>query len=365
MNRTKRFIFQILFWFALWLIAWLLLSGETDFISKNTLTFIFQIVVVALLVYFMAPAFLFKKKYVLFITLSIGLITLCSFISLETILDNSPELPSSVGPKHPQQHIDGGFHPRPPRNINAPGPNPPPKFLIQFLALSVAYVFASFLETFMFAQRKEQESILNKNENLKTELKLLKSQINPHFLFNALNNIYALSAINSEKTQESISTLSDMLRYVLYECEQELVTLEKEITYIQNYIKLFSLKSSKAYPITTDFNIANKNLRIAPMLLIPFMENALKHSNIEKIVDTFIQIKINADTSGIQFQIENSTPQNPVVTDSVGGIGLENVKKRLAILYPEKHELFINETSADFKVNLNIDLNEKDKMSNS
>ena len=342
--------------------TWLLIDESYEFLYNNGVTLILQIVVIALIIYFTAPTFLFKKKYVLFIVISLGIITLFSFLSTEIIPTNTPpKLPKNGPPQLPNSGIL-----RPPPHINEkPGQKPPPRFLIKFLALSVAYVLATFLETFLFAQKKEQESISNKNERLQTELKLLKSQINPHFLFNALNNIYALSAIDSNKTQESISTLSDMLRYVLYECEQELVPIEKEIAYIENYIKLFSLKSSKKYPITTDFKIENKNLHVAPMLFIPFMENALKHSNIEKIIDTFIQIKLNANTSGVKFEIENTTPQNPIITDRVGGIGLENVKRRLAILYPNKHELIINETSSTFMVRLNIDLNEKDKMFNS
>ncbi|WP_159447555.1 sensor histidine kinase [Maribacter arcticus] len=226
------------------------------------------------------------------------------------------------------------------------------------LLIAIAYVIATLVEIFMLAQRKEEEIIINKNDALQTELKLLKSQINPHFLFNALNNIYALSAIDSGRTQKSISYLSDMLRYVLYECEQEIVPLYNEIDYIENYIKLFSLKSSKTYPITTLFSIENQDVQIVPMLLIPFLENALKHSNIEKITDTFIHIKLTASTNQIDFEIENSKPTTPVVTDAVGGIGIDNVKKRLAILYPERHKLEINETSQAFKVNLKLQLHD-------
>lgn len=338
-------------WLAVWVMAWLLTTNDMEFLQKNGLTFVFQIVVIAALIYLTAPGLLFKKKHVLFGVVSLALIALCSFIISEGFIDriDGPP-PFEEGP--PPGNRDGPLPGRP--------PFAPPQFLIHFLALSIAYILATFVETFLFAQKKEEEIIVSKNEALRTELKLLKSQINPHFLFNSLNNIYALSAIDSEKTQQSISYLSDMLRYVLYECEHELVPLEKEITYIQNYIKLFSLKSSKTYSIETDFKIANKNIKVAPMLFIPFMENALKHGNIEKITDTFIRIKIDANEHKVQFEIENSKPESPKVTDEMGGIGIENVKKRLAILYPGRHELLINETSQAFKVNLNIDLNGKD-----
>ena len=146
-----------------------------------------------------------------------------------------------------------------------------------------------------------------------------------------------------------------MLRYVLYECDQEAVPLKKEVAYIENYLKLFSLKSSKKYPITTDFNILDNTITIPPMLLIPFIENALKHSDIEKINDSFIQIKLNSDTKEISLEVENSISKNYVNKDEVGGIGLENVKKRLAILYPEKHQLTISKNDTRFKVQLNIE----------
>jgi two-component system LytT family sensor kinase len=194
---------------------------------------------------------------------------------------------------------------------------------------------------------------------LQTELKLLKSQINPHFLFNALNNIYALSVIDSNQTQQSISYLSNMLRYVLYECEEKLVPLKKEIDYINDFIKLYSLKSSKPYNITTQYTIADNNLLVAPMLFIPFVENAFKHGHIEKHGNSFISIIVNATSSLIELEIENSQPKNAINKDAVGGIGIENVKKRLSILYPEKHQLSILESSETFKIKLNLEVSEK------
>ena len=310
------------------------------FMLVNSPAFVFQILLLGGLIYFASPRLLIKKKYLYFGLVSVLAVLFCAFISSEMAPPppRAQELPST---------IDLGRAPI----------RTPTRFFIHVLMLSISYILATFIETFIYAQKKEEETILIKNESLLTELKLLKSQINPHFLFNALNNIYALSAIDSGKTQKSISYLSDMLRYVLYECEQELVSLDKEITYIENYIKLFSLKSSKQYPIETDFIVENKSIKIAPMLLIPFMENALKHSNIEKITDTFIRMKIHADAHKIRFEIENSISENPKIVDEVGGIGIENVKKRLAILYPDRHELLIDENSRSFKVNLNIDLN--------
>ncbi|MDE3742397.1 sensor histidine kinase [Maribacter polysaccharolyticus] len=343
MKRTKRFLFHIFLWFAIWLIAWMVIPDNDKFITDNGPSFLVQIVIIGVLIFYTAPALLFKKKYVLFIAVSLVLLLLCAGITSDLFM-----APSGTPPPFLQE-------PPPGRR-----PATPPKFLIQFLVLAIAYLIATFVETFIFAQQKEEETIRNKSENLATELKLLKSQINPHFLFNSLNNIYALSVTDSDKTQQSISTLSNMLRYVLYECEQPFVPIRKEIAYIEDYLKMFALKSSKPYPITTNFRILDKNIFIAPMLLIPFVENALKHGNIEKINNTFLRIDLYTDANEVIFKIENSVPETPSQKDEVGGIGIENVKKRLHILYPKKHKLVIKDDSATFKVHLKFYLNGQD-----
>ncbi|MDL5514638.1 histidine kinase [Arenibacter sp. M-2] len=340
MDRTKRFLFHILLWLSVWLMAWLLMTDDVLFLQRNTLPFVLQCVVIAVLIYYTAPALLFKKKYILFVIISITVIVLCSALVSETLVGILGGRPT---------HIAG-----PPPGVR---PKAPPQFLIHFLVLSIAYVLATFVETFLFAQKKEEENIRNKNENLQTELKLLKSQINPHFLFNSLNNIYALSVTNSDKTQQGISTLSNMLRYVLYECEQAFVPLGKEVDYIKDYLAMYVLKSSKTYPIQTEFQIKNDAVKVAPMLFIPFVENALKHGNLEKITDSFLKISIFSDDKNINFEIENSIPKVPMQKDNIGGIGLENVKKRLEILYPKKHTLKIQKELTTFKVQLHIDLN--------
>ncbi|PKA99093.1 histidine kinase [Flavobacteriaceae bacterium MAR_2009_75] len=343
MKQTPRFLFHVFLWSAVWLMAWLILDENTGFLGKNLPSFFMQIFVVGLLIYITAPRLLFKKKYVLFAVASIAIITLCSLMITERFMSPFSEL-------------------HPPRPGGPPGmrPNAPPQIFIQFLVLSIAYMLATFMETFLFAQKQEEETIRNKSENLQMELKLLKSQINPHFLFNALNNIYALSVIDSNKTQESIGTLSDMLRYVLYECEQPMVSIDKEVAYIENYLRLFSLKSSKPFMIKTDFMVADKNASISPMIFIPFVENALKHGNVDYDLDGFLKIKLHSQNQSINFEVENSISKITVHKDKVGGIGLENVKKRLQILYPNKHRLMIEESGEKYAVNLSIDLNGTD-----
>ncbi|UQD55816.1 sensor histidine kinase [Flavobacterium sp. K5-23] len=339
MNKFTRALFQILFWAVIWIVLGLSQNNFVHFLIENWMAYFFQSLLVLSLIYILVPQILFRKKFLVFGLISIGLLVLFAFVSSQFIAGHA-------GPLRP-----------PPMHHNLGQRGAPSPFFINFLIITVAYILTIFVETFSFAQTKEEALILSKSETLETELKFLKSQINPHFLFNSLNNIYALSAIDAQKTQESILNLSDMLRYVLYECEKPKVAIEKEITYIEDFIKLFKLKSSKAYPIITTFSIDNPQLQIAPMLLIPFVENAFKHSNIHNILESFITIEIETKDEMIVFKIENSLNKEPVSKDKVGGIGMRNVQKRLSLLYAEKHELIISENSTSFAVTLKINTN--------
>lgn len=336
MNRLKRFSFQIGLLLTIWLILWSGQNWVEPFLLENSSAFFAQIIVMVFLIYYAAPKFLFEKKYMIFILISIIILVFINMVASYLTPQNVMPMPRPRGMK-PDLH------------------KPPDQFLTQSLLIVLAYILSTVVEVVFYTQKNEEALIKSKAETLNTELKLLKSQINPHFLFNALNNIYALSGIDTVKTQQSISYLSDMLRYVLYECEQPEVTLQKEIDYIDNYIKLFRLKSSKTYPITTDFRVTKPSIMLSPMLLIPFVENAFKHSNIEKVKDTFITIYIETNWNNIHFKIENSIPELPVNKDALGGIGLENVKKRLAILYPNTHDLKITTENNTFSVSLKLE----------
>lgn len=336
MTKAKRFLFQAVLWGVIWLILSIAQNLELPFILENIPVYLFQISLIAFLIYYAAPLFFLEKRYVYFVVISLLLIAGASvFIAffLTTPRGGPPE-----------------FLPDGEKGLS------PPIFmhLIHGFLLSLAYLLGLFIEGIYFLQKKEQETILIKNEALQSELKLLKSQINPHFLFNTLNNIYALAAFDASKTQQSISYLSDMLRYVLYECERPFVSPQKEVKYLENYIKLFSLKNSKKYPIKLETQITDPSTNITPMVLIPFVENAIKHSHIERRKDAFIHIFLKVTTEQIHFEIKNSIPEKVIQKDGVGGIGLENVQKRLAIVYPNNHELLIKEDGPTFKVELTI-----------
>ncbi len=215
--------------------------------------------------------------------------------------------------------------------------------------LSTAY------KVFQIAQKREKEAAILKSENLQSELKFLKSQINPHFLFNALNNIYTLSILKSDKAPEMILKLSEMLRYIIYDCNEEVVLLGKELNYIRNYIALQKLKDEN---INVDLNLGKNNteLRIAPMILMPFIENSFKHSKIEDTKKGWIKIDMVTEDNILQITIGNSLPGRKYTKDKFGGVGLENVKRRLELTYPNKHELNISSDEKSFTVKLNITL---------
>jgi two-component system LytT family sensor kinase len=198
-------------------------------------------------------------------------------------------------------------------------------------------------------QKKEME-----NEKLHSELAFLKSQVNPHFLFNTLNNICSLARKKSDDTENAIIRLSRIMRYMLYDSKDEKVSLEKEVEYLQNYIELQRLRISDAVIIrfTIDGNMEGR--MVEPMLLIPFVENAFKHG-VSYLEASHIVIHLKTDDRELHFRVENNRIKkndDPVQQDS--GIGLKNVLRRLDLLYPGTHSIRVEETAAKYIVNLDI-----------
>ncbi len=204
------------------------------------------------------------------------------------------------------------------------------------------------------SRRKEKMRLSLRNQNLQTEMKFLKSQINPHFLFNALNNIYSLSQSSSSKTPLLVLKLSSMLRFLLYESDEKKIALSKEINYIKDYIEFQKVKLEEAPNLQTDFQ-QDSGLMIEPMLLFPFVENAFKHSNIDDPTKGWIRISLKTSGHKVLFKIANSKSAGPVSKGKEGGIGVDNVRKRLSFLYAGSHHLSISETPDYYEVNLEID----------
>lgn len=229
------------------------------------------------------------------------------------------------------------------------------KWFREVMHLTVALLSSTVLGITRYADRKSQEAFRLQNEKLESELKFLKSQVNPHFLFNALNNIYSLAVMQAPQTPDSVMQLSEILRYMVYDSNETSVTLKNEISYIENFVDLQLLKDSKGMNVSLDLDKNSPELRIAPLLFIPFVENAFKHSKIENSKEGFIKIKLDVKDKVIKFSCINSKPKEVYTKDSVGGVGLTNTTQRLALLYPDdQHQLTINDSDDRFEVNLII-----------
>ena len=194
-------------------------------------------------------------------------------------------------------------------------------------------------------------------EKLAIELNSLKTQVNPHFLFNSLNSIYSLSLSKSERTPESVLELSNLLRYMLYEVAEDKVELGKEIEMMENYIELQKLRADQSADIRFELSGEPENKRIAPLLFFPLIENSFKHGVKGVSNEGYVHIAIQTEDKKLQFNIANNKGQvDEVEHGKYGGIGLENVKRRLALIYPKQHEFKLTETDDLYQVTLSIDL---------
>jgi hypothetical protein len=202
-------------------------------------------------------------------------------------------------------------------------------------------------------QNEKKQKELEK-EKLHSELAFLKNQVSPHFFFNTLNNIYSLIGIDGPTAQESVLKLSKMMRYLLYESEQGETLMSHELSFMTNYIDLMKLRLSQKVDLQIDFPKDYSDFPVPPLLFIPFIENAFKHG-ISHREASFIKISMEIDREQIIFVAENSIGRSRQAGDMQhSGIGLENVKKRLGLLFPGKHELKIEQGESRFRVELSI-----------
>lgn len=219
-----------------------------------------------------------------------------------------------------------------------------------FYSSSTLFISTALSLFSIFFKREEERQALIR-EKQSAELKALKTQINHHFIFNTLNNIYSLVYQKSEKALPAIEELSQLLRYSTKDLEKDFIPLEKEIGYLESLIELEKLRIKNPELLIIHKKINFPTLNISPMLLVPFVENAFKHGDFSGKGFT---LKIADDHQRLQFNLHNFKKTKS--KDSLSGIGIGNVKKRLEILYPRKHELNIIETETDFTVDLKIDL---------
>lgn len=227
---------------------------------------------------------------------------------------------------------------------------------IFFCLFSFFIAFYYFRDIFL-RQSELQMLASYKTEKIALESSFLKSQINPHFLFNTLNNIYSLSLKKSAQTPVIIDRLESLMHYMLYECQADLVSLADEFTFTNSYIALEKLRHREEQCIVTvDIKGNISHQHVAPLLLINFLENAFKHGTKASYGKSWINMYVTVNQKSLHFMLENSKPIQTTAAQPIseygGGIGLKNVKRRLEILYPSKHELLITDIKDRFKVEL-------------
>ncbi|HEX4374258.1 MAG TPA: histidine kinase [Puia sp.] len=219
-----------------------------------------------------------------------------------------------------------------------------------FFALSLAYQLIN--------EKVKSDKLTSEreNENLKTELSLLRSQVSPHFMFNVLNNMVALARKHSDQLEPSLIKLSSLMRYMLYEADEDKVPLEREIEYLQSYIDLQQQRFGQKVKVNVTVDAPDGTLEIEPMLLIPFVENAFKHGT-GLIEDAQIDIDLRAKNNVLQFMVRNKyNSASEEIKDKTSGIGLVNVKRRLNLLYNKSYSLLITEQDNWFVISLQLNL---------
>ena len=222
-----------------------------------------------------------------------------------------------------------------------------------YTSLALGYGFTRRL---VVSENKKQELV---REKLTAELNFLKTQLNPHFLFNVLNMAYSsASRKGDDQTADIIEKLSVLMRYMIYDSNVDRIEVEKEIEFIRNYINLQKMRFSNDLPVTVTFTVEGHytGYRIAPLILIPFIENAFKYG-VKLEQNSEIHLTLNFQNGEMEFSARNPIFKNGSTSDSKNsGIGIKNTQKRLAILYPSKHKLNINNNGKDFLVKLLLNL---------
>lgn len=191
-----------------------------------------------------------------------------------------------------------------------------------------------------------------KNEKAKTELLHLQSQVNPHFFFNMLNNLYGLIESDPKKAGKLVLKLSDMMRYSIYEGEKETVTIKEEIEYLKNYIELHKMRYRKKIDVQFDHHILDEELKVMPLLFIILLENAFKHGVENLREKAYVKVYLSTSENEVHFTIENNFDAE--ARSETKGIGIKNLKRRLELAYPGKHSLKISSSDDIYKVQLTL-----------
>lgn len=321
-NKKVTVIFHILVWIVLFSLPYLLLASKQEGLSRVIAGSWVPLCFYAILFYsnyfVLIDTYFFKKKIIIYII--INAIIIVGFVFLSSYL------------------IDTYFRDSLPRRAEGEGP---PKSLfayLQIVSYLIALIFSIALKITERYLKTESERKKAENIKLEAELQHLKYQLQPHFFFNSLNNIYSMVDISPDEAKVTIHNLSKLMRYLLYETNTEKVPLQSEITFLEKYIELMKLRLSDNTVVHYEFENVDPSIKIAPLLFISLVENAFKHgvSSTKKGVINFC---LKTEGNKVLFKTENYNFPKSNIDKSGSGIGLQNIKKRLELLYPEKHEV--------------------------
>lgn len=209
------------------------------------------------------------------------------------------------------------------------------------------------LKLFKTSYEKQAEKELLIKEKTEAEIRILKAQVHPHFIFNTLNNIYSFALSKSPKAKKLVSNLYEIMKYMINDCDVEMIDLNKELKILNDYIELEKVRYGERLLIEVDITGEIVHKKITPLLMIPFVENSFKHGASKLLHNPWIKLFIQADQNVLHFTLSNSKPANEI-KQGKGGIGLSNAKKRLELLYPSDHLLLIESTENTFTVNMQI-----------
>lgn len=302
-------------------------KDENDFLYLNTVLNFYWAALFYLNAGVLIPRLVYKRKIVLYVLLLLGLFGL--ELMFDRLLFVLLSIPRSFNLYHSAEH-----------NIIA--------FLFT-VTVSAAYkAITDKTKADIWISQKQ-------NEHFKTELSFLRSQVSPHFLFNVLNNITALARLKSEELEPTVMKLSGLMRYMLYETDEDKVIIKNEVEFLQDYIALQQQRYGDELVLNVSLGIKEEWHSIEPMLLIPFVENAFKHGG-GLIMHPEINIHLEVDNHQLLFTVINKCEEHSTAKDKTSGIGLANVKRRLELLYPGKYKLSIHEKDGWFNIALQITL---------
>ena len=282
--------------------------------------------------YYLFPRYLYKQKYGAFFLLFASLVLALSVSQgyiLYLMFNNRPGVPKEY------------------TNFSN---------MTQYSFISIVTMVALLagVKLFIDRVRTDRANRVRDQQRIESELQYLKAQVNPHFLFNAINSVYFLIKKDPNLAAETLIKLSDLLRFQLYDCSDEKIAIEKEIEYLNNFITLEKVRKGEKVKVQVDFKEGLSGFQLSPFLLIPFIENAFKHVSNLGSRENKITIRIKREGNELIANIENTTEK--MLKYEVGGIGLKNVKRRLELLYPGSHQLSVHEDDEKYCVNLSLQI---------